>query len=90
MEFSFTLKYHLSDTDQDADALVERLAEAGCDDALVGVGLRGLLALAFVRDAASADAAVHSAQEDVRHAVPCARLIEVSSIIKRLVRPPCI
>ncbi len=78
MEFTFTLKYHLSEKDQDPDALVERLAEAGCDDALVGVGLPGRLALAFVREAASADAAVHSALDDVRNAVPSARLIEVS------------
>lgn len=37
----------------DIDALVERLAEEGCDDALVGVGQPSRLALEFVREAAS-------------------------------------
>ena len=41
MEYTFTLKYQLADADRDADALVERLGETGCDDALVGIGQPG-------------------------------------------------
>lgn len=78
MEFTFTLKYQLTEVDHDPVALVERLGEAGCDDALVGVGLPGRLALEFVRDAESAEAALRSALEDVRRALPSAQLIEVS------------
>lgn len=78
MEFTFTLKYQLTEVDHDPVALVERLGEAGCDDALVGVGLPGRLALEFVRDAQSAEAALRSALEDVRRALPSAQLIEVS------------
>lgn len=78
MEYTFTLKYQLADEDRDADALVERLGEAGCDDALVGVGQPGRLALEFVREAADAGAAVRSALADVRRAVPSAKLIEVA------------
>ncbi|MDY1550227.1 helix-turn-helix transcriptional regulator [Luteibacter sahnii] len=78
MEYTFTLKYQLADDDRDADALVERLGEAGCDDALVGIGQPGRLALEFTRDADSADAAVRSALTDVRRAVPSARLIEIA------------
>ena len=55
MEYTFTLKYQLADEDRDADALVERLGEAGCDDALVGIGQPGRLALEFTREAADAD-----------------------------------
>ena len=51
MEFTFVLKYQLSNEDDDMDALVERLGEAGCDDALVGTGQPGRLALEFVREA---------------------------------------
>jgi hypothetical protein len=40
------------------DALVERLAEEGCDDALVGIGPPGRLALGFVREASSAHDAI--------------------------------
>ena len=60
------------------DAIMDRLAEEGCDDALVGVGQLGRLALEFVREAPSADDAVVSAIEDVRRALPNARLIEAA------------
>ena len=78
MEYTFTLKYQLTDDDRDARALVERLGEAGCDDALVGIGQPGRLALEFTREAADADEAVRSALADVRQATPSARLIEVA------------
>lgn len=77
MEYIFTLKYQLADNNNDPNKLVERLGEAGCDDALVGTGQPGRLALEFSRDAESADAAVRSALADVRRAVPLAKLIEV-------------
>ena len=78
MEYTFTLKYQLSDNARDLEALVDRLCEAGCDDALVGIGQPGRLALEFTREADSADAAVRSALANVQSAVPSARLIEVS------------
>ncbi|HCP53543.1 MAG: DNA-binding protein [Pseudomonadaceae bacterium] len=78
MEYTFTLKYQLADEDRDPDTLVERLGEAGCDDALVGIGQPGRLALEFTREAESADAAVRSALADVRSAIPSAKLIEVA------------
>jgi predicted DNA-binding transcriptional regulator AlpA len=78
MEYTFTLKYQLADDDRDLDALVERLGEAGCDDALVGIGQPRRLALEFTREAANADEAVRSALADVRRAAPSARLIEVT------------
>lgn len=76
MECTFTLKYQLTSDDNDMDALVERLAEEGCDDALVGVGQPRRLALEFVREASSVHDAIEGAIEDVRRAVPNARLIE--------------
>ena len=50
MEYTFTFKYQLPSHDSDMDALVERLAEEGCDDAWVGVGQLGRLALEFTRE----------------------------------------
>ena len=78
MEYTFTLKYQLTDDNRDPDTLVERLGEAGCDDALVGIGQPGRLALEFTREAADAGAAMRSALADVRRAAPSARLIEVA------------
>lgn len=75
MVFTFTLNYQLTSVESDMDALVERLAEEGCDDALVGVGQPGCLALEFIREAPSAHDAIEGAIEDVRRAVPNARLI---------------
>src|SRR6187402_2710769 len=77
MEYIFTLKYQLAGND-DPDELVERLGEAGCDDALVGTGQPGRLALEFTRDAEIANTAVLSALANVRRAVPQAKLIEVT------------
>lgn len=78
MEYIFTLKYQLAEQDEDLDALVERLGAAGCDDALVGVGQPGRLALEFSREADSAEEAVRTALADVKRAVPTTRLIEAS------------
>ena len=78
MVFTFTLHYQLTSDESDMDTLVERLAEEGCDDALVGVGQPGRLALEFIREAPSAREAIESALEDVRRAVPNARLIEAA------------
>jgi predicted DNA-binding transcriptional regulator AlpA len=78
MEYVFTLKYQLADDDRDLDAVVERLGEAGCDDALVGIGQPGRLALEFTREAESADAAMYSALANVRRAAPSAKLIEAA------------
>ena len=38
MEYEFTLKFALPANHRPADELIERLGEAGCEDALVGIG----------------------------------------------------
>jgi hypothetical protein len=62
----------------DVDGLVERLGDAGCDDATLGVGRRGRVALMFAREAASAVEAVFSAIRAVRRAIPGACLVEAT------------
>jgi predicted DNA-binding transcriptional regulator AlpA len=76
MEYQFTLKFKLPTADASAESLVERLGEAGCDDALVGVGQPGRIAFDFTREARSAGEAVLSAIKDVRRVIPDAQLIE--------------
>lgn len=75
MEFTFTLKYQLADDDYDSHALIERLGEAGCNDAVVGIGQPGRLVLEFTREAENVEAAMRSALADVRHAEPSAKLL---------------
>jgi len=77
-DYEFTLKFALPDASADPDRYVEALAKAGCDDALVGIGQRGRIALAFTRSAKSAQSALVSALRDVRKAIPNATLVEAS------------
>ena len=44
-EYGFTLKFELPDAAHDPDAYLDRLFQAGCDDALVGVGEHGSISL---------------------------------------------
>ena len=76
MEYTFTLKYQLSEVDSNHDEVVERLGAGGCDDALIGLGMPGRIALEFAREALSADNAIRSALSDVKKAIPTAKLIE--------------
>ena len=79
MEYEFRLKFSLAgEIAPDMDRIVEYLGAAGCNDALVGTGQAGRIALDFTREAASAKQAVFSALEDVRRAIPTAKLIEVA------------
>jgi len=74
-EYEFTLRFAIP-ADLEAETLEDRLFAAGCDDALLGLGQRGRLALSFAREADSAEAAITSAIEGVQAAVPRARLVE--------------
>ena len=77
MVYEFTLKYRIGIASEEAlDVLIERLGEAGCEDALVGSGQPGRLALAFSRAAPDAAQAMRSALHDARQALPEATLIE--------------
>ncbi len=77
-EYAFTLRYALPSPTCDVDDIVERLGAGGCDDALVGIGRKGRIALDFLREAGSAGEAVMSAIADVRAAVPEAKLVEAA------------
>jgi predicted DNA-binding transcriptional regulator AlpA/predicted nucleotidyltransferase len=77
MEYTFTLKYQLSELDCIHDELVERLGAGGCDDSVIGLGMPGRIALEFSREAVSAEDAIRSALSDVKSAIPTAKLTEV-------------
>jgi hypothetical protein len=76
MEHEFELQFRFEPS-VDAGALVERLYEAGCADALVGTGRAGMISLMFIRDASSAIEAISSAIRNVKSAAAGARLIAV-------------
>ena len=77
-QYEFTLRFVLPSMDIVSDELVERLGNAGCDDALIGVGHSGRIALEFARSSESARTAILSAIRDVRSALPEGELAEVA------------
>ncbi len=77
-EYDFTLKYRLGGPLENAEKYLDALAESGCNDAVVGIGRNGRIALNFIREAHSALDAVTSAISDVQKAIPEAKLIEAA------------
>ena len=86
MEFEFTLKFMLAASAPDADALVELLGAVGCNDALIGIGQAGRIALDFTRDAESAKQAIFIALAEIKCAIPSAKFLEVTA--DRSYKPP--
>ena len=80
-KYEFTLIFELPSESDDSDALIESLGEAGCTDALVGVGAAGSIALDFCRKGSSSDGAVASAKADVLRAIPGASLINATEAV---------
>ena len=77
-EYEFTLKFNLPNSQVDPNEYVEKLYENGCDDALIGVGSKGYIALDFIREASSAYDAIASAITNVKKVIPNASLIEAT------------
>ena len=77
-EYEFTLKFNLPNSQVEPNEYIEQLYENGCDDALIGIGSKGYIALDFIREASSAYAAVSSAITDVKTVIPHAKLIEAT------------
>ncbi|MEA1954181.1 MAG: DNA-binding protein [Campylobacterota bacterium] len=77
-EFEFTLIYKLKNNEEDPVKYMDALFEAGCDDAVVSLGKRGMISLDFLRDDKEASLAIVSALKDVKKAIPDATLVEAS------------
>jgi hypothetical protein len=84
-DYDFTLKFNLSDPQVDPNEYVEQLYENGCDDALIGIGNQGYIALNFMREASSIYEAISSAITDVKRVIPYATMIEATSDSIRLI-----
>ncbi len=77
-QYDFTLKFALGRPDADPESFIGSLMNEGCDDALIGIGKPGRIALDFTREANSADEAVISALADVKRAIPDAEFVEAT------------
>ena len=77
-KYSFELTFRLPRPDADGDDYADALYEAGCDDAGMATGRRGIIGLEFARRAPSAEDAFRTAVDDVRKAIRGAELVEVA------------
>ncbi|ELR97525.1 hypothetical protein [Gloeocapsa sp. PCC 73106] len=77
-EYEFTLKFKLPTSTTNPDIYVDTLYESGCDDAIIGTGKRGFIALDFIREASSPYDAMSSAIKDIRKAIPEAEIVGAS------------
>lgn len=78
LEYEFTLKFKLQDSQIDPDIYVEQLYESGCDDAVIGTGKKGYIGLNFIRESSSAYEAISSAIKNIKKAIPEAILVEAA------------
>ncbi len=69
IDCEFILRVTLPTEMQD-DEIVERLGSVGCNDALVGLGVKGKIALHFIRSANTVKEAISSAIEDIQRVIP--------------------
>ena len=69
-EFEFDLVIALPAGERDEDAMLDALFEAGCDDAIVGTGAAGLVALGFIREGADPEAVISGAVEQALRGLP--------------------
>ena len=77
-EYDFGLHFKLADYKKDPSIYEDRLFEAGCDDALLGIGQRGYIGLDFIRTSKNAIEAIYSAIENVKSVIPDSELYYIS------------
>ena len=74
--FEFDLIFTLPEGADDEDAILDSLYEAGCDDAVVGLGRRGSVGVAFVREGRDAEAVVARAIGQAVAGLPAGAVLE--------------
>jgi hypothetical protein len=74
--FDFMLNFTPPHHGNSPESYLDALYEAGCSDAVVGVGFRGMIGLDFTRPAESAEEALRSAIRNVQTAIPGATLVQ--------------
>ena len=76
--YKFTLIFTLPASQSEPEEHLDALFEAGCDDALIGTGVPGRIALDFEREGSNALSTILSAIADVKSAIPNANIAECS------------
>lgn len=79
-EFEFDVMIRLPQGCPDLDDVLDRLFQAGCDDAVVGLGTPGLLGLSFIREGTDRDEVITGAVRDALAGLPEGGLVEGVSL----------
>ena len=69
-EFQFDVMIRLPQGCPDLDDVLDRLFQAGCDDAVMGLGTPGALGLSFIRQGADREAVIAGAVRDALAGLP--------------------
>ena len=77
-EYDFALHFKLTDSQKDPSEYEDLLFEAGCDDALIGIGMKGYLGLDFIRTSKGVVEAIYSAIDRVKTVIPESELYYIS------------
>ncbi len=78
--YLFVLSFAFIDPCEEPEKYVDQLGEAGCHDALIGIGQKGKIAFQFNREATNAAEAILSAIQDVERVIPAAKLVGIAVI----------
>ena len=72
----YTLIFSLQDPQEDPGVYVSDLHAHGCDDALLGIGKKGRIALNFIRDTSDVQEDMNDLVELIEHVIPGAQCVE--------------
>ncbi|MDJ0904003.1 MAG: DNA-binding protein [Xenococcus sp. MO_188.B8] len=89
-EYDFALMFRLNQSDANPEIYLDPLYQAGCDDALPGIGKPGYLSLDFIRESSSAFEAISSAIDNVKSVLSEAELIHISPDLVGIKELACI
>ena len=78
--YQLTLRFRLRDADGDPVKYLDALFESGFDDALIGIGENGKVALMFDREGEALEVICATAVADVQKAIPGA-VLESANVI---------
>jgi hypothetical protein len=83
-DFTFTIRYQLTEEKRNSDELIERLGASGFTDVQVGLGKPGALALQLTCAAGNGQAALFSTMQAFKESAPEATLIDITEHVVRV------
>lgn len=77
-DYDFTLTFKFNNPNVNPESYLDLFYEAGCDDALIGIGKTGYMSFNFIRESSSAFEAISTAINNVQSVINDVELINIS------------